>query len=129
MSNKKLTLFAVDGSQLLSEKIADQLSAMGAIDIVGHAFTCEDAYLKIKNFNPDAVLLDIDLPDLGGLKLITRIKKDFNKIEVIVFTNLADSYYRKKSNELGADYFFDKSTEFDQLLAALTGIIDRGTND
>ena len=60
------------------------------------------------NFN--FVLLD--LPFRSATELLTEIKQRFPAVKVVMFTNNTEFAYRSICMQLGADYFFDKSSEF-----------------
>lgn len=61
--------------------------------------------------NPDFVILNIRLPDVGGIEVLKEIKKNCPALHVAIFTNYPYPSYRTQCMELGADYFFDKSAE------------------
>ena len=67
----------------------------------------------------DVVILDIRMPGGSGLDVLEKFRRAAWAPKVIVFTNYAFTQYRKKCLEIGASFFFDKSTEFDQLPQAL----------
>ena len=63
------------------------------------------------------MILDINL--LGndtGFLVLKEMKKILPSIVTIVLTNFSTPQYKNKSTELGADYFFDKSNEFDEMV-------------
>lgn len=68
---------------------------------------------------PDIAILDIQLPDGSGIDLLSKIKNTHKNAIVIMLTNYPYSIIRKRCDELGADYFFDKSTEFEKVLEVL----------
>lgn len=68
---------------------------------------------------PDIAILDIQLPDGSGIDLLSKIKNMRKETVVIMLTNYPYSIIRKRCDELGADYFFDKSTEFEKVLEVL----------
>lgn len=75
---------------------------------------------------PDVVILDIHLqgeePGVTGLDLLKTIRKDYGNMVVMMLTNYSDEFYKNKCKELGADYFFDKSAEFDKVSEALKAV-------
>lgn len=89
--------FRVEGFEVITDEGADKAEVMA----------------KIKNLQPDYVVLDIILPRLNGLDLLAEIKANpsMAKIPVCIFTNLSDSDSRQRSRTLGADFYFIK-TEF-----------------
>ena len=68
-------------------------------------------YLK----KPDVVILDIRMPDGSGIDVLQTIKQGEPAPAVIVLTNYPYPAYRQKCLQAGADFFLDKSTEFDQI--------------
>jgi DNA-binding response OmpR family regulator len=73
---------------------------------------------------PAIVVLDINLPGKSGLQLLRAIKAAHHGLIVIMLTNQADDYYRKLAQSLGADYFLDKSNDFEQLPGLLLHLMD-----
>ena len=64
---------------------------------------------------PDVVVLDIEMPRGTGLDVLKNLRHDQSGPVVIVFTNFPYPQYRKRALAEGADFFFDKSTEFEAL--------------
>lgn len=118
MSGKQKILI-VDDSPLVAPRIVDLLDKLEPAVIIGEAVNAEEALDIMQEIIPDVVLLDLNLPGKSGVGLLTEIKSKYPDVSVIIFTNHADPYYRNLCKELGADYFFDKSTEFDLLPKAL----------
>ncbi len=79
-----------------------------------NATSCEDAHSALsymKQHTPDAVLLDIMLPDMSGIELLERWRGDetYANTAIIMFTNLSETKDRKKAMELGADGYYVKA--------------------
>jgi DNA-binding NarL/FixJ family response regulator len=110
-----MKVFIADDSAVLRERLAEMLSELPGIEIAGYAQDVPEALASIKRLNPDAVILDIRMPGGSGIDVLQDIKKDNRTTLVIVLTNFPYPQYRKKCLELGADYFFDKSTEFEKV--------------
>jgi DNA-binding NarL/FixJ family response regulator len=65
------------------------------------------------------VVLDIRLKQGTGFQVLNAVKVPKQPPVIIILTNFAYPQYRKKCVEAGADYFFDKSNEFDQVVTIL----------
>ena len=63
----------------------------------------------------DLVVTDIRMPDGSGIDVLQNIKQGEATPMVIILTNYPYLGYRQKCLEAGADFFLDKSTEFDQI--------------
>ena len=110
-----MKVFIVDDSSVLRERLVEMLSELPEIEIIGYAQNVPDALSSIKELNPDVVILDIRIPGGSGIDVLQDIKKERKAPMVIMLTNYPYPQYRKKCLGLGADYFFDKSTEFEKV--------------
>lgn len=87
--------------------------------IVGQAENAQKALSAIRQLHPDVVILDIWMPGGNGIEVLRQLKKLKPSPKVIMFTNYTYPQYRYRCKVAGADFFFDKSTEFDQIPRAL----------
>jgi len=113
------TIFIADDSKMLRERLISMISDFKHIKVVGQARDGLTAIEQIKRLKPDIVILDIRMPGENGIVVLETIKHLKPAPIVIIFTNYPYPQYRKKCMTLGADYFFDKSNEFDEILQVL----------
>lgn len=74
------------------------------------AFDGQDALDKLKNFEPDLILLDLLMPVMGGLEFLERFDTSKHpKVRVLIFTNMENSPEVTKAYGLGADRCIIKS--------------------
>jgi DNA-binding NarL/FixJ family response regulator len=112
---KIVKVFIVDDSAVLRERLITILSELKGIEIIGQAKGPLEAQEAIPKLKPDVVILDIRMPGGKGIDVLENIKKGKSPPIVIMFTNYPYPQYRKKYMDAGADFFFDKSTEFDKI--------------
>lgn len=125
-STNNVTVFIADDSLVVRERLTTLLNELEGIEIVGQAETVADAITAIRQLKPAVVILDIRMPGGSGIDVLRSIKQDEPATVVIVLTNYPYPAYRKQSLAAGADFFFDKSTEFDQIAKVLEQL-KRGT--
>ena len=80
-----------------------------------------DALLQVKRTRPDAVVLDLMMPRLGGLDALKRIRAFDLKTKVIVITGVRDQELQRQAVSLGAAAFFTKPLDLPKLLTAVNG--------
>jgi len=112
-------VFIADDSMLILQRLKVMLSDLSEIEIIGESRTGIGTIEAVRKKNPDVMILDIKMPGVSGIDVLKYIKNNKKKIKVIMLTNYAFPQYRKKCMELGADYFFKKSTEFGNVVDAL----------
>jgi len=99
------TILIVEDDKFLRELISRKLKAEG-FDIL-EAVDGEEGVKKIKEDNPDLVLLDLILPGIDGFEVLSKIKEDpkASLIPIIILSNLGQREEVEKGLKLGAiDY-------------------------
>lgn len=115
----KVKVVVADDSALIRRRTIALLNEVADIEVIGEAEDGLDAMALIGEMKPDVLILDIQMPGLSGLEVLRRIQKRPAPPKVIMVTNYAFPQYREKCLQAGASYFFDKSTEFDQIAEAV----------
>jgi DNA-binding NarL/FixJ family response regulator len=114
-NQQNIKAFIVDDSVIVREHLVTMLTELVAVDIVGQADSVHEAIKGILTLQPDVVILDIRLLDGSGIDVLRAIKQNGSAPVVIVLTNYPYLAYRQTCLQAGADFFLDKSTEFDQI--------------
>jgi DNA-binding NarL/FixJ family response regulator len=66
------------------------------------------------------VVLDIQVPGINGMDLLAQFKREHPACVVMMLTTYAFKEFRQRCAALGADHFFDKSTEFERVTEILS---------
>jgi len=123
-------ILIADDSAMIRKRLFNLLGNLPGVQIVGQAENVRQAVALVQLWTPDLVTLDIQMPSAPGLKngidVLRRIKQEQPLTQVIMLTNLVQSPYRTKCLAAGADYFFDKSNEFD-CVAPVVAQVRQGT--
>ena len=90
--------------------------------VVAEAWDGRDAVRLARFHAPDAVVLDLNLPGIGGLEVLALLKAEPSPPVVIILTNHALARYRAACLRRGADFFFDKSVDFDRVVGAVASV-------
>jgi DNA-binding NarL/FixJ family response regulator len=114
-THKPQTFLIVDDSAVIRRRLVSMLSEIPGVQMVGEAAGAVDGAKLIRNKHPDVVIIDIRMPDRSGIGLLEDIKNDPERPTIIILTNYPYAAYQKRCMELGASYFFDKTTEFTEL--------------
>jgi DNA-binding NarL/FixJ family response regulator len=124
-----MRIVLVDDSILIRERLNQMLSELEEIEIVGEEQDEIEAIESIRKLKPDAVILDIRLRKGSGINVMREIKKDEPSPAVIILTNYPNNFYRMKCINAGADFFLDKSTEFEKIPVILKEMASKLSNN
>jgi DNA-binding NarL/FixJ family response regulator len=106
-----MKLFIADDSTEFRERLASILSHIDGVDIVGQAGDVPEAIEAIEGSKPDTVILDIQMPGGSGLDVLKVLKSSTPSPVVMMLTVGPSSEYKDRCFAMGADYFFEKSSE------------------
>jgi DNA-binding NarL/FixJ family response regulator len=121
-----LNVLIVDDSQLVAERLEGMLfDASNEIRVIWHAQSSAEGKQAIHCASPDAIILDIRMPGGSGFEVLEEARRRNPAPLVIVLTNYPFPQYRDRCMRAGADYFFDKSTQFDQVAQVLLRVARR----
>src|SRR5258706_12893329 len=107
----------VDDSALVRARLIMLLSRSPHIEVVGVAKNAAEAIERTIQLKPDVVILDIRLPGPSGLSIIKQLKQLAPSPTVIMLTNYTNLQIQAKCRDAGADFFFDKSAEFEKVVS------------
>jgi CheY-like chemotaxis protein len=89
----------------------------------------EEGLVKMRNFNPNLVLLDLIMPKLDGFGVLTARSQDesLKKIPVIVFSTLGQEKDVNRAKEMGANGYINKGFfDFNSLVATINQVMKSG---
>jgi len=117
-------LFIADDHSAFCERLVGMLTGIEGVEIVGRAGNASGAIKSIQKTGPDIVLLDIRMPPgAGGFDVLRTVKKQEPWPVVIMLTAFSSEEYRKKCMAMGADYYFDKSSDLKNMLAVIKQLV------
>ena len=118
-----MKVLIVDDSKIVCNGLREMLINIADLVVVGEAHNADEAVKAISELKPDVVILDIRLPGPSGIEVLKDIRDKKLPIRVIMLTNYPYPQYRKKCEELGADYFFDKVTEIEKVTEVIEQLV------
>jgi DNA-binding NarL/FixJ family response regulator len=120
MTNK-IRVLIVDDHTIVRDGISALLALAGDIEVVGEAANGSEAIDKVKELNPDIVLMDISMPLMGGLESTRRICKD-SRVKVLILTQYDDKEYVFPAIEAGASGFISKVAASSELASGIRSV-------
>ncbi len=120
-----MKVFIADDSKIVVDRLADLLRDVRGVEVAGQAGDALEAVRCIRQVNPDAVILDLQMLGGSGLDVLRAIRPDHPGLYVLICTNYAYPQFREECLSAGANYFLDKSTEFDKIPDILREVLGK----
>lgn len=130
---RMLKVLTVDDSPIIAERLQTILAQIEHVVFAGNATSVSTALTLIEQEQPQVVILDINLeahlPELNGINLLIMLRKKYVDMKIIMLTNLTHVQYRNTCLVHGANYFLDKSNEFEKIAEIVSGFTQQVTNN
>jgi two-component system nitrate/nitrite response regulator NarL len=120
-------VFVADDHPVYREGIVRAIEERPDLELVGQASTGRDALAEITRLEPDVALLDIMMPELDGLEVLTAIERDDVATRVALLSAHVDSSYAYRAVAAGAKGYLSKQAARQEICDALLAIAAGGT--
>jgi len=114
----------VDDNRLLAHAIERRFSLESALRWAGWVGDPQHAVQDIKRANADVVLVDIDMPGRDGFSVVRELAESLPHVRAIMFSGHVSPEYIDKAFEAGAWGYVSKAEPIEQLLAAISGVMN-----
>lgn len=117
-----IRLVLVDDHDIVRTGISYIIEKEKDIEIVGEAGDGQQGLQLIREVQPDVVLMDVNMPRLGGLEATRRLHASMPEIRVIILTVHSQAPFPTRLLEAGAAGYLTKGCAADDLLAAIRSV-------
>jgi len=114
MVDATFTVMVVDDCKSFRQRVTCLLNNNNLHPVL-QACNYEEAVELLLQTKVNLVLLDISMPGKNGIELLKLIRSRYPGTRVWMISNHADDYYKQVCLSTGADHFFDKSLDFEDI--------------
>jgi two-component system invasion response regulator UvrY len=111
-----IRIILVDDHDLFRAGVRSILQGHDHVVVVGEYATGEDAISAVRKEAPDLVMMDIDMPGIGGIEATRKILQIAPSVKVIVVTVFSDDPFPNQLLDAGARGFLSKGCSPDEML-------------
>lgn len=122
MTQKNITVMISDDHALMREGLKQLLELEKDIEVVCQAKDGHETIEKVLNYQPDVLLLDINMPNLNGIDALRRIRDLWVDTKVIILTIHDDKEYLLETMKMGADGYVLKDSDANSLIKAIKDV-------
>ncbi|MBV1876726.1 MAG: UvrY/SirA/GacA family response regulator transcription factor [Pseudomonadales bacterium] len=118
-----ISILVVDDHQLVRVGTARLLADIEGFKIIGQAENGEQAVEMVKDLKPDLVLMDVQMPGMGGLEATRRCLRVDPDIKIVAVTIYEDEPYPSKLMKVGAVGYLTKRAGVDEMVRAIKKVM------
>ncbi len=117
-----IKLLVVDDHELVREGIERLLASASDIEVIGGAADGEEAVKMVRKLNPDVVLMDINMPGVGGVEATRKLLRINPDIKVIIVTIFEEEPFPSRMLQIGASGYITKGSGVAELIQAIRAV-------
>ena len=121
----KITVLLVDDHEGFINAALRHLRKVEWLDVVGRASNGLEAIERSETLRPDVVLMDLAMPEMGGLQATRLIKTQDAPPFIVIASHFDDAEHREHAMRAGADDFVSKLAYIQEVLPILEKFKDR----
>jgi two-component system invasion response regulator UvrY len=121
-----ISVLLTDDHLLVRTGIRRLLEDSKQVEIVGEADCGEDSLTLAQQLKPDVILMDVNMPGIGGVEACRRILQRDPSQKIIVLTIHNEQTFPKRMLEIGAKGYLTKECDVDEMLLAIRQVNDGG---
>jgi DNA-binding NarL/FixJ family response regulator len=118
-------IILADDHTLVRQGIKRILAEDPSLEVVGEAVDGKEALKLLENLRPDLVILDIQMPRMGGMEAAQKIKEIWPELKVLILTMHKENEYLRQARKIGVEGFVLKE-DVDLVLLSAIAAIRRG---
>lgn len=122
--NKNHTVIIVDDHRLFRNGLNFIISELDGFEVVAEASNGKEFLMILDNYQPDIVLMDINMPGMNGIDATRNALKKFPDLKVLVLSMFGEDDYYQTMVDIGVKGFLLKDSEKDELEMALRRILE-----
>lgn len=116
---KKISVMLVDDHMVVRAGVRRLLESANDFEIVAEAESGEQAYEFFPKLKPEVTLMDLNMPGMGGIETIIRIKNRYPNAKIIVLSMYEHGPFITQAMKAGAKGYLTKSSLGDELIKAV----------
>lgn len=112
----------VEDHQIVREGLRALLDGQDDIEVVGEADNGKDGVALVQQHQPDVVVMDLNMPELGGVEATKIIRKDVPKTQVLILSMYSTGEHVRPAIRAGAGGYLLKGSGLSDLVSAIQAV-------
>ena len=114
-----INVILADDHPVVRNGLADRIDSTMGMRVVAHAGTVEETLQAIKNHPASVVILDLEMPGGGGMKVLNRKANFDSETRIIIFSMYGEAAFGDAARRRGADGYLDKLNHVTHVVEAI----------
>lgn len=119
-----IRVMIADDHSLIREGLRQLLEFDGSIKVVGEAANGVECLENLEKYDPEVLLLDINMPEMNGIEVLKKMKESQSAVKVLILTVHNELEYLMNAVDIGVEGYIMKDSESAELKKAIRAVRD-----
>lgn len=119
-----ISVMIADDHSLIREGLRQLLEFDGSIKVVGEAANGVECLENLEKYDPEVLLLDINMPEMNGIEVLKKMKESQSAVKVLILTVHNELEYLMNAVDIGVEGYIMKDSESAELKKAIRAVRD-----
>lgn len=119
-----IRVMIADDHSLIREGLRQLLEFDGSITVVGEAANGVECLENLEKYDPEVLLLDINMPEMNGIEVLKKMKESQSTVKVLILTVHNELEYLMNAVDIGVEGYIMKDSESAELKKAIRAVRD-----
>lgn len=119
-----IRVMIADDHSLIREGLRQLLEFDGSIKVVGEAANGVECLENLEKYDPEVLLLDINMPEMNGIEVLKKMKENQSAVKVLILTVHNELEYLMNAVDIGVEGYIMKDSESAELKKAIRAVRD-----
>ncbi|MCL4395930.1 MAG: response regulator transcription factor [Chloroflexi bacterium] len=121
-----VNILIADDHELIREGLKKILKKEPDLEVLAEARNAQEVYAQVKSQPPDIVLLDISMPGISGLDVLTQLRQEHPKLPVLILSMHPEDRFAVRALKAGAAGYITKDSAVSELVQAIRKVVAGG---
>jgi len=122
-----IKIILADDHKITRQGLSSLLDKQPDMEVIAEVEDGREAVSKVRELEPDVVIMDVSMPELNGMEATRQIVSDFPKVKVIALSMHSDALYVAEMLKNGASGYLLKDCAFEELSNAIKAVAEGKT--
>lgn len=127
MHSEKIKVILFDDNDVLRESLQELLADSEEVTLVAQFESCDNLLHHVNHFNPDVIIMDIEMPGMNGIEAVHVLRQSGSQIPILMQTVFEDQDSIFNAIKAGANGYLLKNSKFDDILKAIKDVFHGGS--